>query len=33
MSVDQTTNWRLDIWQDVIEDMNKKNLIIRGVWI
>jgi len=30
MSVDQTTNWRLDIWQDVIEDMNKKNLIIRG---
>ena len=30
MSADQTTNWRLDIWQDVIEDMNKKNLIIRG---
>ncbi len=29
-SIDQTTNWRLDIWQDVIEDLNKKNLIIKG---
>ena len=29
-SIDNTTNWRLDIWQDVIEDMNKKNIIIKG---
>ncbi len=29
-SVDQTTNWRLDIWQDVFEDMAKKNLLIKG---
>ena len=29
-SVDQTTDWRLDIWQDVIEDMNKKNVILKG---
>jgi hypothetical protein len=29
-SVDNTTNWRLDIWQDVIEDMNSKNLFIKG---
>ena len=30
MSIDNTTNWRLDIWQDVYEDMNNKNLIIKG---
>tara|TARA_Y100000741_G_scaffold339553_1_gene300488 strand:+ start:2713 stop:4062 length:1350 start_codon:yes stop_codon:yes gene_type:complete len=29
-SIDNTTNWRLDIWQDVVEDMNKKNIIIIG---
>ena len=29
-SIDQTTNWRLDIWQDVLEDMNKKNMILSG---
>ena len=28
MSKDNTANWRLDIWQDVFEDMNKKNLSI-----
>ncbi len=30
VSHDNTTNWRLDIWQDVIEDMNNKNIIFRG---
>ncbi len=30
MSIDNTTNWRLDIWQDVFVDMNSKNLIIKG---
>jgi len=30
MSIDNTTNWRLDIWQDVYEDMSIKNLIIKG---
>ena len=30
VSHDNTTNWRLDIWQDVVEDMNKKNLIMKG---
>mgnify|MGYP002013033755 FL=1 len=30
VSHDNTTNWRLDIWQDVIEDMNNKNILIRG---
>ena len=30
MSIDNTTNWRLDIWQDVYEDMNNKNLILKG---
>ena len=30
MSKDNTTNWRLDIWQDVFEDMNKKNLLFSG---
>ena len=29
-STDPTTNWRLDIWQDVIEDLNDKNRLIRG---
>lgn len=29
-SIDQTTNWRLDIWQDVLEDMSKKNMILSG---
>ena len=30
MSKDNTTNWRLDIWQDVFEDMDKKNLLFSG---
>ena len=30
MSEDQTTNWRLDIWQDVIEDLFNKNKIFIG---
>jgi len=30
MSIDNTTNWRLDIWQDVYEDMSIKNLTIKG---
>mgnify|MGYP001215412277 CR=1 FL=1 len=30
MSKDNTTNWRLDIWQDVFEDMNNKNLLFSG---
>ena len=29
-SLDQTTNWRLDIWQDVVEDLNSKSLIFKG---
>ena len=29
-STDPTTNWRLDIWQDVISDLNNKNLMIYG---
>ena len=29
-SIDPTTNWRLDIWQDVFEDLNDKNRLIRG---
>lgn len=29
-SVDPTTNWRLDIWQDVIEDLNNKGRILYG---
>ena len=29
-STDPTTNWRLDIWQDVVEDLNDKNRLIRG---
>ncbi len=29
-SIDNTTNWRLDIWQDVLEDMNNKGLFING---
>ena len=30
VSHDNTTNWRLDIWQDVVEDLNKKNLLLTG---
>tara|TARA_B100002019_G_scaffold126521_1_gene108959 strand:+ start:5170 stop:6498 length:1329 start_codon:yes stop_codon:yes gene_type:complete len=30
MSVDNTTNWRLDIWQDVVEDLNSKNQFLLG---
>ena len=30
VSHDNTTNWRLDIWQDVIEDMNNKNILFKG---
>jgi len=30
MSIDNTTNWRLDIWQDVYEDMSIKDLTIKG---
>tara|TARA_A100000164_G_C21903195_1_gene771588 strand:+ start:421 stop:1767 length:1347 start_codon:yes stop_codon:yes gene_type:complete len=30
MSKDNTTNWRLDIWQDVFEDLRDKNLIVYG---
>jgi len=29
-SDDSTTNWRLDIWQDVITDMNEKNIVFTG---
>ena len=29
-SEDSTTNWRLDIWQDVYTDMYKKNIIFSG---
>ena len=29
-STDPTTNWRLDIWQDVYDDLDEKNRIIRG---
>jgi len=29
-SKDPTTNWRLDIWQDVLEDLNNKNLLLYG---
>ena len=29
-STDPTTNWRLDIWQDVIEDLSKKGRILYG---
>ena len=29
-SEDSTTNWRLDIWQDVFTDMNDKNIIFTG---
>ena len=29
-STDPTTNWRLDIWQDVVEDLNDKNRLTRG---
>lgn len=30
MSTDPTTNWRLDIWQDVIEDLISKNKLLTG---
>lgn len=29
-SEDTTTNWRLDIWQDVIHDLNEKNQVFSG---
>ena len=29
-STDPTTNWRLDIWQDVYEDLGEKERLIRG---
>jgi hypothetical protein len=29
-SSDPTTNWRLDIWQDVVQDLGEKNRILRG---
>lgn len=30
VSTDETTDWRLDIWQDVVEDLNTKNKILIG---
>jgi hypothetical protein len=30
MSRDNTTNWRLDIWQDLYWDLNSKNAILTG---
>lgn len=30
VSDDNTTNWRLDIWQDVIEDLTDKNSLTQG---
>ena len=30
VSDDNTTDWRLDIWQDVIEDLNNKDSVISG---
>tara|TARA_B110000003_G_C16614292_1_gene520707 strand:- start:748 stop:1473 length:726 start_codon:yes stop_codon:yes gene_type:complete len=30
MSIDNTTNWRLDIWQDVFFDMQDKKILIKG---
>jgi len=29
-SHDPTTDWRLDIWQDVFEDMTDKSIVLRG---
>ena len=29
-SKDNTTNWRLDIWQDIYEDMTSKSIIFKG---
>ena len=29
-SGDPTTDWRLDIWQDVFEDLGNKNLVLKG---
>lgn len=30
MSIDNTTNWRLDIWQDVFYDMKDKKILVKG---
>ena len=30
-SYDNTTNWRLDIWQDLVEDLYKKNKMLFGL--
>ena len=30
-SYDNTTNWRLDIWQDLVEDLREKNKIFFGL--
>ena len=30
VSHDNTTNWRLDIWQDIVEDLNQKDSLILG---
>ncbi len=30
LSLDNTTNWRLDIWQDVIDDLKLKNQLLVG---
>tara|TARA_B100000941_G_C28505944_1_gene557311 strand:- start:3 stop:1328 length:1326 start_codon:yes stop_codon:yes gene_type:complete len=30
-SYDNTTNWRLDIWQDLVEDLREKNKILFGL--
>ena len=29
-SKDSTTEWRLDIWQDVVEDMTDKSILLKG---
>ena len=29
-STDPTTNWRLDIWQDVFEDLNNQSKLLKG---
>ena len=29
-SKDSTTEWRLDIWQDVLEDMTNKSILLKG---
>ena len=30
-SGDPTTDWRLDIWQDVFDDLGNKDLIFKGI--